>query len=237
MSHRTIRGRIRYTSKKPEMMDVERGIEDFIWVEHEDGRRTLNAHCEIHEPAPNVVRDVVYSVDADNRPLDVLLRLTVGGSFMGAGMFRIDGDAIECDSYGPSIGRLSQRVDTGGDYAWFGTHPLSADGYNTCNFDRSEGPCKRRMRSFLTSLDHRGATPPQVNGHHIFLEYVGDEEITVAAGTFQCRHFRFVGENEDPLAHPPYDLWVTADDDNIFVLGQVEGYMKTHYELVALDRP
>lgn len=237
MARRTIRGRIRYTSKKPEMMDKERGIEDFIWTVHDDGRRTLNAHCEIFEPAPDVVRDVIYSIDANNRPLDVLVRLTVGGSFMGAGMFRMDGDMIECDSYGPSIGRLSQQVDTGGNYAWFGTHPLSADGYNTCNFDRSEGPCKRRMRSFLTSLDHRGATPPQVSTHHIFLEYVGNEEITVAAGTFMCRHFRYVGEHDDPQGHPPYDVWVTADDDNIFVLGQVTGYMMTYYELVALDRP
>lgn len=236
MNHRTIKGRILYTSKKPERMDEERGREDFIFVHHADGRRTLTAHCEIDEPNPNVVRDVIYSVDANNRPLDAFVRLTVGGAFMGAGLFRMTGDLIECESYGPDIGQMSQTIDTGGDYAWFGTHPLSADGYNTINFDRSEGPIKRRMRSFLSSLDHRGATPPMISGHHIFLEYVGDEQVTVAAGTFDTRHFRFVGENTDPLAHPPYDLWVTADDDSIFVRAQVTGYMQTYYELVSLER-
>lgn len=236
MAQRNIRGRILYTSKKPEILDRKRGIEDFLFVRHADGRRTLQAHCEIYEPEPTVIRDVVYSVDAANRPLDAFVRLTVGGNFMGAGFFRMDGAIIECESYGPAIGRVSQKVDTGGDYAWFGTHPMSADGYNTINFDRSAGPAKRRMRSFLSSLDHRGASPPMIAGHHIFLEYVGDEQVTVAAGTFGTRHFRFVGEHDDPQAHPPYDLWVTADDDSIFVRAQVTGYMMTYYELVELER-
>lgn len=236
MAHRTIKGRILYTSRKPEKMNQERGREDFIWVAHDNGCRTLTAHCEIDEPDPKVVRDVIYSVGADNRPIDVMLRLTVGGHFMGVGMFRMEGNRIECESYGRSIGRLSQVVDTGGKYAWFGTHPLSADGYNTVNFDRSKGPSKRRMRSFVPSLDHRGASDPMISGHHIFLEYVGDETVTVQAGTFGCRHFRFVGEDTDPLAHPPYDLWITADEDNIFVRGHVGGYMLTYYELIVLER-
>lgn len=234
--HRTIRGQILYTSRKPGMMNAIRGREHFSWTLHEDGCRTLTAHCELNEPEPQVVRDVIYSIDRNNRPLDVMLRLTVGGKFMGAGLFRMDGNIIECESYGPGIGRLSQVLDTGGDYAWFGTHPLAADGYNTVNFDRTQGPIKRRMRSFLSSLDHRGASDPMINGHHIFLEYVGDETITVPAGTFDCRHFRFLGEADDPIGHPPYDLWVSADDDNLFVRGQCEGKMMTYYELVELER-
>jgi len=236
MAHRQIRGRILYTSKKPEILDKKRGEEHFIFVHHENGRRTLTAHCEIHEPEPVVIRDVVHSFDAANRPLDAFVRLTVGGSFMGAGFFRMFGETIECESYGPAIGRVSQTFDTEGPYAWFGTHPLSADAFNTLNFDRSQGPAKRRMRSFLSSLDHRGASPPMISTHHIFLKYLGDEKITVTAGTFQTRHFQFVGESEDPDGHPPYDLWVTADDDSILVLAQVTGYMKTHYELIELER-
>jgi hypothetical protein len=37
-------------------------------------------------------------------------------------------------------------------------------------------------------------------------------------------------------AHPPYQVWVTADDDSIFVQGGVGGYMQTWYELVELNR-
>lgn len=236
MNSSIIKGHIRYTSKKPERMDQDRGREDFTFVRHGDGTRILSAHCEIDEPNPSVARDVVVSVDADGLLLDAFVRVMVGGNFSGAGFFRMVGDTIECDSYGPDIGRVTQRVDTQGLMDAFNTHPLSVDGYHLGRFDRSEGPVTRRVQNFLPSLDHRGASAPMISGHHILLEYVGDEIITVAAGTFDTWHFRFVGEADDPIAHPPYDLWMTADDDCIFVLGQVAGTMQTHYELISLER-
>jgi hypothetical protein len=68
---------------------------------------------------------------------------------------------------------------------------------------------------------------------------VGDETVTVAAGTFACRHFRYVddqGAGMGGVTHPHYDVWVTADEDTIFVQGGVGGYMKSWYELVELER-
>ena len=69
MQHRTIRGKILYTSKNPERMGQERGRESFIITVHTDGKRTLSAHCEIDDP-PTVLRDVILSLDADNYPTD-----------------------------------------------------------------------------------------------------------------------------------------------------------------------
>ena len=69
------------------------------------------------------------------------------------------------------------------------------------------------------------------------LEYVGEEEKTVAAGTFACRHFRFVDDSADGMGgktHPDYDMWVTADDDAMLVYGAIDGYMMNRYELVEL---
>ena len=36
--------------------------------------------------------------------------------------------------------------------------------------------------------------------------------------------------------YPPYEVWVTADDDFILLKAQVSGYMMTRYELVNLER-
>ena len=36
---------------------------------------------------------------------------------------------IECESFGPSIGRVSQRVEANGPFDGFGTHPIVGDGY------------------------------------------------------------------------------------------------------------
>ena len=38
--------------------------------------------------------------------MDCHVRLTVGDTFMGSGWFRFGPDFVECESYGPSIGRL-----------------------------------------------------------------------------------------------------------------------------------
>lgn len=240
MKHRTITGLIRYTSNKPERLGQERGRERFTFTHHTDGAVTIRAVCELEDPDPEVLRDVVYSLGPDGRPFDCLLRLTVGDRFMGSGWFRMNGDTIECESHGPSIGRVSQTVSTGGPYDGFGTHPIVGDAYLTRCMDIAKGPHKRPIRVFLPSVDHRGATPPLIAEGNLFLEYVGEERVTVEAGTFDCRHFRFSDEDAGMAskdgAHPPYEVWVTADDDAIFVQGGVAGYMQTWYELVKLDR-
>jgi hypothetical protein len=240
MKHRTIRGEILYTSHKPEIYGQVRGREFFTWTHHTDGRRTMRALCEIEEPEPTVLRDITFSLDANDRPTDCFVRLTVGDRFMGAGLFRIGEDFVECESFGPTLGRLSQRVPIDGPFDGFGTHPIAGDAYISKCLDLSKGPHQRQIRAFLPSSDHRGATPPMIAQSRIELEYVGEETVTVTAGTFDCRHYRFTDEKggmaTDKGAHPDYDMWVTADDDAIFVKGGVGGYMKTWYELVKLER-
>ncbi len=243
MQHRTISGRIRYTSKKPEMLGRERGRESFCFTHHSDGSTIFRARCEIEEPPPTVLRDIVYAMDSEGRPQDLHVHLTVGDRFMGSGWIHhmpgADGGTVACESAGPAIGRLSQTMPYTGAIDGFGTHPIAGDGYTTRCMDVSKGPHRRRLRMFLPSPDHRGATPPMIAEVEIALEYVGEERVTVAAGSFDCRHFRFV-DDEGPgmggTPHPAYDMWVTADDDAIFVQGGVGGYMQTWYELVELDR-
>ncbi len=43
MLHRTVRGRIAYTSKKPERMNQLRGDERFTFTHHTDGKIVLRA--------------------------------------------------------------------------------------------------------------------------------------------------------------------------------------------------
>lgn len=239
--HRTITGKILYTSRKEGREGQERGREWFTFTHHTDGKKSLRARCEIDEPSPTVHRDIVYSLDENDHPMDCFVRLTVGDRFMGSGLFIITPDAVECESYGPTIGRVSQRLPIVGDFDGFGTHPISGDAYITKKIDRSQGVHKRNFRCFLPSADHRGATPPLIAESNIDLGYVGEETVTVRAGTFDCYHYQFTDDAGGMIsiegnAHPPYDVWVTADDDAVFVQGGVGGYMQTWYELVELTR-
>lgn len=233
---RIVKGNIAYTAKNEDGSFRDRGREDFLYVTHNDGSRALSAYCEIDEPAPNVLRHVVLTVDADDKPVDAFVRVVVGGQFSGAGFFRISADSIECESYGPSIGRIAQSFDTGGNIDAFNTHPLSVDGYHLIGVDPAQASGLQRIRTFLPSLDHRGAGPPMIADHHIMLAFVGRETVSVAAGTFDTKHFRFVGEADDPNAHPPYDVWVSDDEDCLFVKGQISGSVEKFYELRSLER-
>lgn len=238
MKHRSITGTILYTSKKPELLDRPRGIEHFRYTRHSDGKLTLRAHCEIEEPEPTVLRDVIYSLDEAGRPMDCFVRLTVGDQFMGSGWFRFTERFVECESYGPSIGRVSQTFPVDGPQDCFGTHPVVADGYLLSRLGLSTPGETLRIRHLLPSPDLRGATPPLLAQVAIDVRYVGPETVTVKAGTFAARHFQFTDDGSGGMltTHPPYDVWITDDADGIMLCGGVGGHMMTWYELVSLTR-
>jgi hypothetical protein len=241
MQHRSVTGRIRYTSARPGIEGQERGREWFGFTHHSDGSCIMRARCEIEEPEPTVLRDIIYAMGPGRVPQHLHVHLMLGDRFLGSGWMRHDAanGVIECESAGPGIGRLSQTRAVGGPFDGFGTHPIAGDGYLTGIMDVSKGPHRRALRVFLPSPDHRGATAPMIAEVGISLEYVGEAEKTVAAGTFHCRHFRFVDTSTDGMGgktHPDYDMWVTADADCVFVYGAIDGYMMNRYELVELSR-
>jgi hypothetical protein len=237
MKHTTITGRIAYTSRKPGMEGKARGYETFMFTHHKDGKVTLRAHCEIEEPDPTVMRDIIYAMDENLQPMDMMVRLTVDDAFMGSGWFRFDGKYVECESYGPSIGRHSEKVEAELPVTGFGTHPIVSDGFMLGTMKWEEGQ-RRTLNCYLPSADHRGATAPKIAQVKIGAQFLGREEVTVGAGTFAARHFQFIDDGgESGMGdHPPYDVWITDDKDALFLKGGVGGYMMTWYELVDLER-
>lgn len=241
MQHRNVRGKILYTSVKEGMEGQERGREWFNFAHSADGSVIMSAQCEIEEPDPTVLRHITYHIGPDMAPQNLLVHLTLGDEFLGSGWMRNDAeaDAITCESFGPSIGRNSEVREDVGEFDGFGTHPVVSDGFLSRIMDVSKGPHKRKLRVFLPSPDHRGATPPQISEVFITLEYVGEEQKSCRAGTFDCRHFRFIDDSDEGMGgteHPDYDIWVTADDDCILVYGSIDGYMQNRYELIELER-
>ena len=236
--HRTIRGTVRYTSKKPERLDQERGREYFTLTQQADGTDVLLAHCEIDDE-PNVIRDVSIAMrHADSAPLDCSVRLTVGNQFEGSGWMRFADGYAECETYNRRDGRIRQKIDTAAPVKWLQSHPIVGDALLMKLYDLDKGPGTSVFSDlFLTSPDHRGATGPMFFITGFSLVYVGDEEVTVGAGTFQARHFQVTGTAGNlPEEHPPYDVWCTADDDYILLKAGAAGYMQTHYELTELFR-
>jgi hypothetical protein len=237
MSHTSLRGVIRYTSKKPERMDQERGREYFNLTRQADGIDVLHAHCEIDDQ-PNVLRDVVLALrHADSSPVDCSVRLSVGDRFEGTGWMRFADGEVECESFNQRDGRISQRVPTPARVRWLQSHPIIGDALLMRLYDLDQGPGKQFFQDlYLTSPDHRGATGPLLFRTGFALVYVGDEDLAVAAGRFRARHFQVTDTAGNlPEEHPPYEVWCTADEDYILLKAGAGGYMQTHYELAELE--
>lgn len=232
MSYKTIRGKILYTSLKPERMNQERGREYFSLTVQKDACRVLHAHCEIDDE-PAVIRDIVLSLDPSNYPLDCHCRLTVGHKFEGSGWFKFSSNKAECETFNHRDGRISQTIELARPIRWLGTHPIVADGMGCTVFDLQKGLGKQLFKDMaLTSPDHRGATGPMLFKLGYGLEYLGEKTITVPAGTFDCHHFSFTDTADElPEEHPQYEVWCTKDHF-ITVAAQAGGYMQTRYELV-----
>ena len=238
MGHRTIRGKLLFTSKKPERMDKVRGWEGFTITQQADGTDVLLAHSEIDD-APNLLRDVSIAMrHADSSPIDCSVRLSLGNRFEGAGWMHFTDTYAECETYNRRDGRISQRHELQEPARFLGAHPLIADALMMRLYDLEQGPGKQiQSNVFTTSLDHRGATGPALIPVSFGIAYVGDEQITVGAGTFNARHFQLTdtaGSWDEE--HPAYDVWCTADDDYLMLRAGCGGNMQTHYELVELDR-
>ena len=238
MSQKVIQGTIRYTSNKPERKGAERGREFFTITQQTDGIDVLLAHCEIDD-APRVSRDVCVAMHhQDSSPVDASVRISVGGKFEGSGWMRFGEHESECESLNARDGRITQKIQTSFRPRWFQAHPIVGDGLLMRLYPLAQGPGIHHVDNiFLSSPDHRGATGPLFFVTEFDLVYVGDEVISIAAGTFNARHFQVTGTAGNlPEEHPPYDIWCSADDDYLFLKGGVAGYMQTHYELERLDR-
>jgi len=234
--HRNVRGTILYTSNKPERLGQERGREYFVTTVHADGSRSVSAHCEIDD-RPCVMRDVVYSLDPDWTPKDCFVRISVGDRFMGTGWFRFHPQYAECETYTALEGRVSQRMDLARPLRSFQNHAIACDSWHLRLFDQGKpGKVQSLEQMLLSSPDHRGATGPMLFSIGIHVVFVGREEITVKAGSFDALHFQFVSAPGLPQEHPPYDVWCTADGEFQFLRAGAGGYMQTHYELVELLR-
>ena len=234
IDHETVMGKIIYLSDKEDRKGQERGREYFIINKHANGHRKIVAHCEIDD-RPAVMRDITYSLDENWLPSDCFVRISVDDQFMGSGWFNFTDDHAECETTTALEGRVSQTMKTDGRLKTFQNHAIACDAWHLRLFDRnSDEKVQNSGEILLSSPDHRGATGPMLFPISMNIEYVGEEEVTVGAGTFNALHFRFVGTPGLPQEHPPYDVWCTNDGDYLFLKGAVGGYMQTYYELVEL---
>lgn len=231
MNQRTLRGKIIYIGDSL----GERGREWFTVTVQPDGSRTLRSRCEIDDAEINhtrVLRDVIYTLDGKWRPQDAFVRLNVDGDFMGSAWFRFTETLVECEGFTANEGRFSQRLPVSSWPRSFGPHPVVCDIWHLGGWDWGSGETTQSWQAIMSSPLPNGASGPMIGDSRFSAEYLGEERITVPAGTFDCHHFAF------PLSHEPEyspeHVWYTGDDMTFVKIRW--DYSKTSYELVELER-
>lgn len=203
MNQRSYRGRIDYVRDGAGV----KGREFFSVTVQRNGKRTLRAQCEMDDIG--LLRDVVQTVDGDWLPQDAFVRLVQKGRFMGSGWFRFLPDGIECEAFTRNEGRISQRIATDGRVRIFASHPLATDGWQTRAHDH-RGAKTQTIRPWSNpSPRPDGGSGPMVGLGAKTITYVGEERLTVPAGTFPCRHYSIHASNPQ---NPPMETWVTGED-------------------------
>lgn len=243
LDHRSVRGRIAYTSTRPELEGQLRGAETFDVTVHGDGSRVLRSFCAIFENSPKVLRDSVVTLNADWLPTEAYARAVVDDAFIGSCWYRFTPTRAECEGYTVKEGRLSIGLDLERPVRVFGTHPMHGDAWLTKIYDLSKGPGVQHLDDFYISAGHnRGADGPTLlhKPKGMAVRYFGVETVTVPAGQFETHHFQLGEETDDSYMgldkHPPYHMWVTTDGDYTFVKASVTGWYASNYELVEYQK-
>ena len=82
----------------------------------------------------------------------------------------------------------------------------------------------------MSSIEPNGSSGPMIGTRDITLTYLDEEDVTVPAGTFRAKHYRFLLGSLDL---PDEDFWCYGPD-NLFVKTRWD-LVETTYELVALE--
>lgn len=236
--YRQIIGKIAYTSDKEGRDGQERGRESFIMTLYPDGHRTLEAHSEIDDE-PTVLRHVTLSLDPQRQVLDAFVRIAVNSRFVGSTWYKFTSKSALCEGWTVNEGRISQQFDLAAPLDGFGPHPIQGDALMCAAYPIENGPGTKTLNLMLSSTHHRGATGPTLIPVKHDLKFAGKERIKVRAGEFDALHFIFGQDGnwdaDDPIKHPLYHMWCTADGNYITLKAQVTGYMQTSYELTSLE--
>lgn len=166
----------------------EFGRELFSVNVYPDGTRTLRVVCEMDHV--KLVREVVYTVGPDFKPIDCFVRVVNQDAFVGSGWFRFTDTYCEAEVFNAQEGRKHQRHDTPGRVKLFGSHPICIDIWKCTQIEAANpGKIQRIDNCMSSSPVENGAGGPFLYPKFYDMEYRGPEKITVKSGTYDTQHF------------------------------------------------
>ncbi|MDX2221841.1 MAG: hypothetical protein SFV21_03765 [Rhodospirillaceae bacterium] len=192
------------------------GRETFTLTRQTDGSRTLRVFSDQLQRGNQI--SIVVRLDPGFRPLEGFTLTYASGQFLGAGFYAVRGDTLTSTVKTPERD-VTEAMKVPEKFHLL-LHPAAADGLHFALYDMKLGGEQRIPRCAAGNAREsvRCMIAPEVR-----LQYVGEETITVPAGTFATRHFKYTDNT---------DVWV-AGEDYVVVRHEYRGY-RTRFELSTL---
>jgi hypothetical protein len=183
-----------------------RGREDFWLTRNRDGTRTLRSIAMTDDS--KFVRDVTFTLSADERPADIFIRLQVDDRLVGTGYFRTEGDRMRIVVDAGETGHTEQVVPIPPRFH-VTTHAVMLDAWPFWAYDRGRGG-EQTITVYNTSTRWNGTDGPLGRIEPLRLRFVTEEDVTVPAGTLRCRLYHL---DTDTVEVPLSKIWVTGEDN------------------------
>ena len=188
----------------------KRGQETCTLTSHTDGQRTLRARSEIFDS--EVLRDVVYTVGADFRPVDASVRVSLRDRLVGTALFLFRDDHAECEAFTAAEGRVSQRMELAQPAESFISHAVAGDVWHGAGLAKRPGA--QAIPGILSASPlHNGSSGPLLGRWPLQAYHLGCERVQTPAGAFDAEHVRY----EEPTGELFLDTWCTADAHRIML--------------------
>ncbi len=166
-----------------------RGREHFRLMAHGDGSRTMILTKDMFDVDRHY--NIVMHVDAAYRPLDVFASYWQQDGFKGSIRVTVDNGQLHAASWGPG-GRTEHEMQVPDDIAVI-THGEGLNGWNASVADaddsHSGGPVEMIRTSYFISPVRNVPGPVLGSLTTTRFSRVGEETVTVPAGTFETIHY------------------------------------------------
>jgi hypothetical protein len=214
-------GRIGYLAKGGGL----RGAEPFSITIEDSGCLIGRSHAYTFDS--RFSRDALVSWTPERDLLEAHVQLRVAERHIGSGYFTQRDGIIRGVADMPGGGRVEQVVAIKRPYT-FVTHAVAFDAWHYFQYDRAAGG-RQRITAYNTSTRWNGTDGPIGALQHNWIEYLGDERITVQAGTFKAERWQL--DSGDP-EKGVLAVWALPGSNAFVKLDWTLGYV---YELLNFE--
>lgn len=167
------------------------GHEAWSLVVDGDGTRTFNIMQQWDER--DYVTQTIHRLDANLRPIETFQTRWDADGWLSSGVYTVVENTVTTMSTGRK-GRTTQTLEVPDGFSMV-PHPLATDGLHFWYVDTAPGEVlDGTVYNIRVTDETTGAALGAV--HDVQLTYVGEETMTMDAGTFDTKHFK-MGDNSD----------------------------------------